>query len=73
VVIDSDLGQSGADSDPLASGQLVAVVRMGEVGVDHIHLRTRPTETGSLVRKGILAGGRLGVVADLRHQRDWWM
>src|SRR5438067_4897337 len=33
VVIDSDLGQSGADSDRLGFQQLVAAVGMGEVGV----------------------------------------
>src|SRR2546422_5756007 len=33
VVIDSDLGQSGADSDRLGFQQLVAAVGLGEVGV----------------------------------------
>ena len=33
VVIDSDLGQSGADSDRLGFQKLVAAVGMGEVGV----------------------------------------
>jgi len=33
VVIDSDLGQSGADGDRLGSQQLVAAVGLGEVGV----------------------------------------
>src|ERR1700680_4925611 len=33
VVIDSDLGQSGADSDRVGFQKLVAAVGMGEVGV----------------------------------------
>src|SRR6266567_7312030 len=33
VIIDSDLGQSGADSDRVGFQKLVAAVGMGEVGV----------------------------------------
>ena len=41
--------------------------RHAQVGVDHLH-RWRPSPAGRLVGQGVLAGGRLGVLADLRQR-----
>src|SRR5207244_10735407 len=39
-----------------------------QAGVDHLDRGRRPSQPGRRVRQAVLAPGRLGVLADLRHR-----
>src|SRR5664279_580956 len=62
----SDLAQTDSADQVLEPAAVVrGAPRQAQIRVDHLHLGPGPPEADRLVGQRILAGGRLGVVADL--------